>query len=61
MKLESVRKKLNEVRTEALLHQPAVVVLDDLDQLAEQVSDIALGEGVVSTRAAQGIHVHGVI
>ena len=56
MKLESLRKKLNEVRTEALLHQPAVVVLDDLDQLAEQVPDIALGEGVVNTRAAQGIN-----
>ena len=46
-----------EVRDEALLHQPAVVVLDDLDQLAEQVSDIqkeASGEGVFNTRAAQG-------
>ena len=47
------------MREEAALHQPAIVVLDDLDQLAEQVSDIqkdAAGEGMSNTRTAQGMY-----
>ena len=55
--VESLKKKLKEVKEEAILHQPVVVVLDDLDELAEQVSDIqkdASGEGMSNTRTAQG-------
>lgn len=58
-RIEALRKKLKEVREEAALHQPAIVVLDDLDQLAEQVSDIqkdAAGEGMSNTRTAQGMY-----
>ena len=57
-RLDSIRKTLNSILMEAIDYRHVVVLLDDLDEVAQNITDIqreAAGEGMANTRVAQGI------
>ena len=52
-----IKKRLKEILQEAIHHQPAIILLDDLDEMAKHITDVqkeASGEALVHTRNAQG-------
>ena len=59
----SFKKRLKVHFTEAILNQPSVILLDDLDHTMPQVSDaqeLVGGEGNSSIRKSQGVASHNV-
>ena len=52
-----IKKRLKEILQEVIHHQPAIILLDDLDEMAKHITDVqkeASGEASVHTRNAQG-------
>ena len=57
-RLDSIKKTLMSILMEAIDYRHVVVLLDDLDEVAQNITDIqreAAGEGMANTRVAQGI------
>lgn len=55
-RLDNIRKTLNSILMEAIDYRHVVVLLDDLDEVAQNITDIqreAAGEGMANTRVAQ--------
>ena len=56
--VQKIKKRLAIVTKEARDHQPSVILLDDLDEIARHINDAqkeASGEALANTKNAQSI------